>query len=313
MYKIIKLPISHNTTIGYFQQETILANVLMWVVRFVPFSTVKNWWQTIYLDLRKTLTDQFDFVNAEYGAVGVDYFTLYGILRKWAESFYQQNPHFDEYIRPASIMPVARQACNSLFLDVLMMPVINAEEMLDDQLDDRDDLPSTTPRYEDAKEDALILGKKMHNATFIETLCMVFEESRQISSGRAAELLEMIIHLLRCRNVCIQQRHIADILNQRSINTSDDLPVLDALMDEIEVFLSAHDGVTFQENFVPGRGWVCEFGIGGHASLIGVSYGSISTCVQRAYAKAQEFVETYPDVQYHNTLEKQHIDWQALV
>jgi hypothetical protein len=69
-----------------------------------------------------------------------------------------------------------------------------------------------SPLYYDRKEEALAAGKAVLNLEFVETLAMVFEASEEISGGRAAELMEMVTHLLKCRKACEKHGLMRDIL-----------------------------------------------------------------------------------------------------
>ena len=70
------------------------------------------------------------------------------------------------------------------------------------------------PAYLQAKEDALKLAKPfpMLQVEFVETLALVLETSTEISGGRAAEIMDMIVHLLTCRKVCLSHRLMRDVL-----------------------------------------------------------------------------------------------------
>lgn len=59
-------------------------------------------------------------------------------------------------------------------------------------------------RYNQCKESALAVAKKLRNGEFIETMAMIFETSSEISGGRACELMEHLEFLLNCQAVCIK-------------------------------------------------------------------------------------------------------------
>lgn len=58
------------------------------------------------------------------------------------------------------------------------------------------------PFYYIQKEEAFRAGDAVKIVGFVESLAMVFEASEEISGGRAAELMEMVTHLLKCRKAC---------------------------------------------------------------------------------------------------------------
>ena len=68
------------------------------------------------------------------------------------------------------------------------------------------------PLYYIQKEAALNAGKVVRNLGFVETLAMIFEETESISGGRAAELMEMVTHLLICRKVCQRRGLMREVL-----------------------------------------------------------------------------------------------------
>jgi len=64
---------------------------------------------------------------------------------------------------------------------------------------------------EKIKEEALAAGKAVHNSDFVEIMIVILEESSLISGGRAAELIEMVTHLLKCRKVCEEYSLMRDV------------------------------------------------------------------------------------------------------
>ena len=67
--------------------------------------------------------------------------------------------------------------------------------------------------YEKIKEEALTIGKAIHNSDFVETMISVLETSKVISGGRTTELMAMITHLLRCRMVCEDYSLMREVLD----------------------------------------------------------------------------------------------------
>jgi len=68
------------------------------------------------------------------------------------------------------------------------------------------------PFYEGEKEAALELAKALHNSDFIETIDLVLQSSDEISGGRAVELIEYILHLLKCKAVIMGHRKMKEVL-----------------------------------------------------------------------------------------------------
>ena len=68
------------------------------------------------------------------------------------------------------------------------------------------------PLYYERKKEAWLAGKQSLNQEFVETLGMIFEFSEEISGPRAAELMDMITHLLRCREVCEKHGLMREVL-----------------------------------------------------------------------------------------------------
>ena len=73
---------------------------------------------------------------------------------------------------------------------------------------------SENPLYLRAKEEALKIAKPFPilQADFVETLAMIFEESQEISGGRAAELMERITYLLKCLKVCHKHKLMREVM-----------------------------------------------------------------------------------------------------
>ena len=61
-------------------------------------------------------------------------------------------------------------------------------------------------RYQKCKEAALDAGETVQNLDFVETLSFLIEFTEKISGGRAAEMMETVTHLLRCRKVCFDNK-----------------------------------------------------------------------------------------------------------
>jgi len=49
---------------------------------------------------------------------------------------------------------------------------------------------------------------------------MIFESSHEISGGRAAELMDRILHLVKCREVCFKYKLMREVmgLDNKTIN-----------------------------------------------------------------------------------------------
>lgn len=73
---------------------------------------------------------------------------------------------------------------------------------------------SENPLYLRAKEEALKIAKPFPilQADFVETLAMVLESSSEISGGRAAELMETIIHYLKCLKACHKHKLMREVM-----------------------------------------------------------------------------------------------------
>ena len=67
--------------------------------------------------------------------------------------------------------------------------------------------------YQAQNEEALTVGKAISNLEFVETIAMVLEASTLISGERAAELMAMITHLLKCRKICEKHLFMREILD----------------------------------------------------------------------------------------------------
>jgi len=67
--------------------------------------------------------------------------------------------------------------------------------------------------YHMEKEKALLAGKKVHNKKFVETLAVLIETSKEISGGRAAEMMVSITYFFRCRGICEKHGLMREVLD----------------------------------------------------------------------------------------------------
>jgi len=81
---------------------------------------------------------------------------------------------------------------------------------------DNGDVGIGHPLYWSAKEEALVIGKILKNSDFVETLALIFESTHEISGGRAAELMQMVTHLLTCRKVCMQHGLMGEVRKEET-------------------------------------------------------------------------------------------------
>jgi len=70
-------------------------------------------------------------------------------------------------------------------------------------------------RFNSATYEALKIAKPFPvlQTDFVETLAMVFESSEEISGGRASELMDNVVHLLKCRSVCFKHGLMREVMN----------------------------------------------------------------------------------------------------
>lgn len=76
-------------------------------------------------------------------------------------------------------------------------------------------LPKTEhPLYLQAKKEAMETAKPFPilAACFVESLALALESSPEISGGRAIELMEYVIHLLKCRRVCFRHKLMREVM-----------------------------------------------------------------------------------------------------
>ena len=66
--------------------------------------------------------------------------------------------------------------------------------------------------YKEPLEGALIAGKKVHNKDFVETLAMLIKTSKEITGGRATEMMDLTTHFLRCREICEKHGLMREVL-----------------------------------------------------------------------------------------------------
>jgi hypothetical protein len=98
---------------------------------------------------------------------------------------------------------------------------------MDSELEDCEGLSKNeNPLYLRAKEEALKIAKPFPilQADFVETLAMVFEESHEITGGRAAELMERVTHLLKCLKACHRHKLMREVmgLDNKQLNGDKD-------------------------------------------------------------------------------------------
>lgn len=66
--------------------------------------------------------------------------------------------------------------------------------------------------YMKQKKEALRVAIPIQQVDLVETLAMIFESSDEITGGRAAELMDRITHLLKCRKACIQHKLMREVM-----------------------------------------------------------------------------------------------------